>query len=100
MCVGWHVAVVAVGSWEGALGSDYAGGCPRCDVAESTLEGQERGCPEAEDLQVAILGWLGRLARDSRGMGWARRRRVESEALGHVKPERAGWLTTLARRGL
>jgi hypothetical protein len=101
VCVGWHDVVVAVGSWEGALGSDYAEGCARCcDVAVSILEGQERACLEAEDLRTVILGWLRRLARYSLGTGWARRRHVESEALGHVKLECAGWLTTLARRGL
>lgn len=100
MCVGWHDVVVAVGNWEGALGSDYAEGCPRCDVAVLIPEGQERACLESEDLRVVLLGWLQRLARYSRGLGWAKRRHVESEALEHVKPECAGWLTTLVRRGL
>lgn len=101
MCADWHGVVVAVGSWGCASGSDCAEDCPRCDVVVSILEGQVWECPRAENLQVGMLDWPERPARCySQGLGWVRRRRVESEALEHVKSEFAGWLTILARRGL
>lgn len=101
MCADLHDAVVAVGSWACASGLDCAEDCPRRDVVVSILEGQERECPRAGNLRVGIPDWLERLARCySQGLGWVMRRRVESEALGHVKSECAGWLTILARRGL
>lgn len=83
-----------------ALGSDCAEGCPRWDGVVSILEDQERERPGAVDLRIGTPDLLERLARCSQGLGWARERRVESEALGHVKSECAGWLTISARRGL
>ena len=100
MCADWHDVVVAVGGWVRALGLDCAEDCPRCDGVVWILEGQERARRGAEDLQAGMPDLLGHLASYSQGLAWAGRRPVESEALGHVKSERVGWLTTSARRGL
>lgn len=100
MCVDLHGVLVAVGSRGCALGSDSGGDCPRRDVVVWILGGQERVRPEAEGLRAGMTDLLERLARHRQLLGWAMRRRVESQASGHVKSECAGWLTILARRGL
>lgn len=96
----WHDLVVGVRSWECALGLDSAENWPRCDGVLSILEGQAKECPVAEDSKSEMLGWLERLARFLQGLGWAGRRRVESEGLGHVRSGCADWLTILVRQGL